>query len=198
MENLNVCYELKKSADNPHFFSFVFLFSLSFFCVETSSDTLFCHTFLEPVTPAAVEIHVNLWNFILIKSYSAYHSKCIDPWLTRNRRVCPVCKRRVLARGEQLSESESENSDDETRPLLRPGSYGTQGGTFIHPPVSPISQTSSSVNIWLARFHSVVSSIWFGLLSRCVDFVLFIFSFSLWSCRMKWNGKILFLFVCVF
>jgi len=77
----------------------------------------------------------------------AYHSKCIDPWLTRNRRVCPVCKRRVLARGEQLSESESENSDDETRPLLRPGSYGTQGGTFIHPPVSPTSQTSSSVNI---------------------------------------------------
>jgi len=64
----------------------------------------------------------------------AYHCKCVDPWLTRNRRVCPVCKRRVLARGEQISESESENSDDETRPLLRPGSYGTQGGTFIYPP----------------------------------------------------------------
>jgi len=76
----------------------------------------------------------------------AYHSKCIDPWLTRNRRVCPVCKRRVLARGEQLSESESENSDDETRPLLRPGSYGTQGGTFIHPPEdSPPHQESEQV-----------------------------------------------------
>jgi len=63
----------------------------------------------------------------------AYHCKCIDPWLTRNRRVCPVCKRRVLARGEHFSESESDNSEDETRPLLRPGSYGTQGGTFTHP-----------------------------------------------------------------
>lgn len=83
-------------------------------------------------------IGMNSLNLFLMKFYSAYHCKCIDPWLTRNRRVCPVCKRRVLARGEQLSESESENSDDETRPLLRPGSYGTQGGTFIHPTVNSL------------------------------------------------------------
>ena len=60
---------------------------------------------------------------------AAYHTKCIDPWLTRNRRVCPVCKRRVIARGENLTDSDSE-TEDETRPLLRPGSYGTSGGTF--------------------------------------------------------------------
>lgn len=65
----------------------------------------------------------------------AYHAKCIDPWLTRNRRVCPVCKRRVVARGEQLSDSDSE-TEDETRPLLRPGSYGSSGGTFDNQPVN--------------------------------------------------------------
>lgn len=59
----------------------------------------------------------------------AYHTKCIDPWLTRNRRVCPVCKRRVIARGENLSDIDSD-SDDETRPLLEPGARNSSGGTF--------------------------------------------------------------------
>lgn len=75
----------------------------------------------------------------------AYHCKCIDPWLTRNRRVCPVCKRRVLCSGETLTDSESE-AEDETRPLLRPGSYGTQGGTFsTTPDAYPTSVSSDDV-----------------------------------------------------
>ncbi|GMT03812.1 hypothetical protein PENTCL1PPCAC_25986 [Pristionchus entomophagus] len=37
-----------------------------------------------------------------------YHCKCIDPWLTRNRKVCPMCKRRVGAKN-----SDSESSGDE-------------------------------------------------------------------------------------
>ena len=38
----------------------------------------------------------------------AYHCHCVDPWLTTSKRVCPLCKRRVL------SDDESSNSEDET------------------------------------------------------------------------------------
>lgn len=41
---------------------------------------------------------------------SAYHCNCIDPWLTQNRKVCPMCKRRVGAKN-----SDSESSDEERR-----------------------------------------------------------------------------------
>ena len=66
---------------------------------------------------------------------TAYHSKCIDPWLTRNRRVCPVCKRKVFAQDERVSDSDSDSDADDTTPLVRPGSQGTQGGTFDRPSV---------------------------------------------------------------
>lgn len=36
----------------------------------------------------------------------AYHVECIDKWLLRNNRFCPVCKRRVLPGG---SDSESDD-----------------------------------------------------------------------------------------
>ncbi|KAG7304178.1 hypothetical protein JYU34_011114 [Plutella xylostella] len=67
----------------------------------------------------------------------AYHAKCIDPWLTQNRRVCPVCKRRVFAAGERAHHSD--DSDSSREPLLasrepaRPRGepvVATQGGTF--------------------------------------------------------------------
>lgn len=48
----------------------------------------------------------NIDRFIL---YLVYHLKCIDPWLTKNRRVCPVCKAKVILPGmAEDSETDSE------------------------------------------------------------------------------------------
>ena len=61
----------------------------------------------------------------------AYHKKCIDPWLLKNKRVCPQCRKKVFAAGEvPPSDSESE-TEDERRPLLaRPASQTVPSGTF--------------------------------------------------------------------
>ncbi|XP_025078998.1 E3 ubiquitin-protein ligase RNF13-like isoform X1 [Pomacea canaliculata] len=75
-----------------------------------------------------------------------FHCKCVDPWLTKRKKTCPCCKRRVIPgrdREESGSESENENDGDspgETTPLLAGGSGqpSTSGGsTFEHsaPPV---------------------------------------------------------------
>ncbi|KAM9846321.1 E3 ubiquitin-protein ligase RNF167 isoform 1-T2 [Aulostomus maculatus] len=64
----------------------------------------------------------------------AYHSKCVDPWLTQTKKTCPVCKQRVTRSNPDHSESESEEesggrgeegraegeADTERTPLLRP------------------------------------------------------------------------------
>lgn len=58
-----------------------------------------------------------------------YHLRCIDPWLTRARRICPVCKGKVRVAGmEDISDTESEseqtrqahnsNNTNESTPLL--------------------------------------------------------------------------------
>merc|ERR550534_410103 len=43
-----------------------------------------------------------------------YHKICIDPWLTSNRKVCPLCKQIVLP------SSEDEASENEDSPLIGP------------------------------------------------------------------------------
>ncbi|XP_013782074.1 E3 ubiquitin-protein ligase RNF13-like isoform X2 [Limulus polyphemus] len=67
-----------------------------------------------------------------------YHTKCIDPWLTNNRRTCPVCKRKVILEGHQ-SETDSDSDQEstgETTPLLRTPNRRSNtvsvGGTFFN------------------------------------------------------------------
>lgn len=60
----------------------------------------------------------------------AYHVKCIDPWLLKNKRVCPQCRKKVFASGEvPPSDSESE-TEDERAPLLARPRGGIPSGTF--------------------------------------------------------------------
>lgn len=74
----------------------------------------------------------------------AYHSKCIDPWLTKNRRVCPVCKRKVFAADEQVVTDDSDSDADDTTPLIRDGHQGTQGGTFTRQRQNPFNRARIS------------------------------------------------------
>ncbi|KAF8784965.1 E3 ubiquitin-protein ligase RNF13-like isoform X2 [Argiope bruennichi] len=50
-----------------------------------------------------------------------YHVKCIDPWLTKSKRICPICKQKVVVSGD-LSREDAESdveSRAESTPLLR-------------------------------------------------------------------------------
>lgn len=76
--------------------------------------------------------HLVLINVI----FTAYHAKCIDPWLMNNRRNCPLCKRKITF-GDSADESDSEDSElvspAENTPLLTsPSNHGQTWGTFAN------------------------------------------------------------------
>lgn len=48
----------------------------------------------------------------------AYHVKCIDPWLLKNKRVCPQCRKKVFATGEAPPSDTDSETEDERAPLL--------------------------------------------------------------------------------
>jgi len=71
--------------------------------------------------------------------FVAYHQKCVDPWLLKNKRTCPVCKRKVIPRPpgavDTDSSDESDGGANETAPLLPPvrraaGAAGVAGNTL--------------------------------------------------------------------
>ncbi|CAL1298669.1 unnamed protein product [Larinioides sclopetarius] len=48
-----------------------------------------------------------------------YHVKCIDPWLTKSKRICPICKQKVVVGGDLSRDDSDVESRAETTPLLR-------------------------------------------------------------------------------
>ncbi|XP_033126958.1 E3 ubiquitin-protein ligase RNF13-like isoform X2 [Anneissia japonica] len=74
----------------------------------------------------------------------AFHCPCIDPWLTNNKRTCPVCKRKVLPNDVEDDSSDSDDSEisSENTPLL----FGNRGSNYGRQPPSdndPLEGTSS-------------------------------------------------------
>lgn len=71
----------------------------------------------------------------------AYHVKCIDPWLLKNKRVCPQCRKKVFASGEvPPSDSESETEDERAPLLARPRNVAS--GTFQMQNENPFRRAS--------------------------------------------------------
>jgi E3 ubiquitin-protein ligase RNF13 len=71
---------------------------------------------------------------------------CIDPWLTKGRRVCPICKRKVLVAEERVRAESDTDTEDEGAPLLAASSnpQSTSGEeTFVQQGTSSVSASDS-------------------------------------------------------
>ncbi|NXG67936.1 RNF13 ligase, partial [Baryphthengus martii] len=86
----------------------------------------------------------------------AYHCKCVDPWLTKTKKTCPVCKQKVVpSQGDSDSETDSsqeENEVSENTPLLRPlasvstQSFGALSESHSHQNVTESSEYEEDDN----------------------------------------------------
>ncbi|XP_055344852.1 E3 ubiquitin-protein ligase RNF13-like [Paramacrobiotus metropolitanus] len=61
----------------------------------------------------------------VLPCHHQYHCKCVDPWLLNNKRVCPVCKRKVIPGDDSDDEAttgggRSSAEPSEVTPLLSP------------------------------------------------------------------------------
>lgn len=88
-----------------------------------------------------------------------YHSKCIDPWLLKTKRICPQCRKKVFPNtpeeGPNSSDEENEtenerapllNNRNRPRPTRRPANRPapSHGGVFRGPSTSAASLTVAS------------------------------------------------------
>ena len=107
----------------------------------------------------------------------AYHMKCIDPWLLKNKRVCPQCRKKVsrtrrniflisnflsqvFASGEAPpSDSESETEDERAPLLQRPRAMGPPSGTFQLQNENPFRRAARR----LAERYDLMQSRWISL-----------------------------------
>ncbi|XP_033760378.1 E3 ubiquitin-protein ligase RNF13-like [Pecten maximus] len=87
----------------------------------------------------------------------AYHCVCIDPWLTKNKKTCPVCKRKVIPGSNPDSDSDSDEdngnqSTSERTPLLgnnnntRPARRSTFDNSGLPETMRPMLRTVNEVN----------------------------------------------------